>query len=142
MEPVCLASSSSKQATSPAGHYSQRGPKMEEKNVTTLSATFSVRPPPVRNGDLVVFWIVLGLGTWRNHAPGRKTRKNNFLVLGALWEGGDLAAPKFSPQNRPKSPKIPPLYYIFRFGRPDTLGREITKHWFFGPFWPRSALGT
>ena len=36
-----------------------------------LSATFSganffpVGPPPVENGDSVVFWPVVGLGTWK-----------------------------------------------------------------------------
>ena len=44
---------------------------------------FSVGPPPVGNGDLVVFWPVLG--TWRNSRPGPKTEKHNFAVLGEFF---------------------------------------------------------
>ena len=39
-------------------------------------------------------------------------------------------------------PEVAQLSYVFRFGRPDPQGREITKYWFSRPFWPRTALGT
>ena len=56
-------------------------------------AFFSVGPSPGGNGDLVVFLPVLALGTYKNYGPGRKTRKSNFPVLGALL-GGKSGRPK------------------------------------------------
>ena len=36
----------------------------------------------------------------------------------------------------------PQLFCTSRFGRPDPQGREIAKHGYFRPFWPRTAFGT
>ena len=67
------ASSKQQQATSPAGPFlapRATGVPKSKKNATTLSGMvfrnfrailFLVGPPPVRNGDLVVFWPILGL---------------------------------------------------------------------------------
>ena len=77
------------------------------------------------NGFLFYF------GLWHLNS-GRKKEKLNFPVLGALLVGKS---------GRPKSfsPKLRNFYF---FGRPDPQGREIAKYWGFGPFWPRTALGT
>ena len=77
MELARLASkqaAASKHCRALSGPQSNRGPEIEKINVTTLSGMvfrnflgttfFSVRPPPVGNGDSVVFWPVLGLGHW------------------------------------------------------------------------------
>ena len=108
MELARLASS--KQA-SPAGPFS--GPKAtgvpKSKKMlprypgwfpAPFSGTtfFSVGPPPVGNGDSVVFWPVLALGTWKNSR--RKTRKCHFPVLGALLWGKSGRPTSFSPKLR------------------------------------------
>ena len=45
---------------------------------------FLVGPPPTRNSDSVGFWPMLGLWHLDKSSTGWKTRKHNFLVLGAL----------------------------------------------------------
>ena len=68
--------------------------------------------------------------------PGRKTRKGNFPVLGALLgKKFHTAAHKGSPRNSATSGAL-------RFDRPDPHGREIAKDGGFSPFWPRTAFGT
>ena len=85
-----------------------------------FSATFSgtiflsVGAPPVGNGGLVVFWLVLALGTKRISGRGRKTRKHNFPVLGALWGG--------------------------KYGRPNSFSPKLPNFLHF-PLWPTGAPG-
>ena len=96
---------------------------------------FSVRTPAVGNGDLVVFWPVLGLGYLEKSWARAENRKTQFPGAGGTF-GGEIRPP----QNF--LPEIAQLFYTFRFGRPDPQGREIAKCWFFRPFWPRTALDT
>ena len=83
---------SKQQATSSTGPFLVRraeGVPKSRKNVTTLSGDvfrnflgdnfFSVGPPPDGNGDLVIFWPVLGRRPQaRNSGTGPKTGKRKF----------------------------------------------------------------
>ena len=94
---------------------------------------FFGRTPPVRNGNLVVLWPVMGLGhleKFQARAENRKTQfpgargpemKKKFL---RIWDG------------------FPQLFYNLCFGRPSPQGREIAKYGDLRPFWPRKAFGT
>ena len=69
----------------------RKGHKNREKNVTTLSGMifrnfvgnkfFPVGPHVVVNGDLVVFWPVLGHGHLKKFRAGSKTEKRDFPAL-------------------------------------------------------------
>ena len=84
---------------------------------------FLVGPPPVRNGDLVVFWPVLGRGhldkfqDWANiiktQLPGARGPEIEKKSYHAMRNG------------------CPQLFYVLRFARPDPQGRKIAKRWGF-----------
>ena len=61
----------------------------------TFSGTtyFSVRPPAVGNGDLVVFWPVLGLGHSEKFRARAKNRKTQFPAARGTF-GGKSGRPK------------------------------------------------
>ena len=108
-----------------SGPQSNRRPEIE-KNVTALSGMvfrnfcgtnfFLVGPPPVGNGDLVVFWPVLGLGHLEKFRARAENRKTQFP--GARGTFGEKVCP---PQNF--LPEIAQPFYILCFGRPDPQGR-------------------
>ena len=95
-------------------------------SATFLGTTFvSVGPPPVGNGALVVFWQNPGPGRLEKFRAQAKNKKTEF------------------PGARgPKTDGCPQLSYSSRFDRPDPHGRENAKNEDFGPFWPRTAVGT
>ena len=76
------------------------------------------------------FWSRTALGTWRFFLG--ETDKRNFPVLEVLL---GRKSGRFLPE-------IAQPFYGLRFGRPDPHGQEIAKYLVFGPFWPRTALGT
>ena len=99
---------SSKQASNQArralsGPQSNRGPEIGKKNVTTLSGMvfrnfrgnklFSVGPPLVGNGDLVVFEPVLGLGHIKKFRAQAENRKTQFP--GARGTFGKKKLPRY-----------------------------------------------
>ena len=135
--------SSKQQASSSAGPFlgpkAAGVPKSKKKlhvirdGISQLSRQqvfFLVGPPPVGNGDLVVFRPVLALGMYRNSGP-----PCNFPVLGALLR---------KQSGRPKS-LSPKLRNFFTFS---VLADRTPGDWksrnavFLRPFWPRTALGT
>ena len=78
---------------------------------------FSIGPPAVGNGDLVVFWPVSGLGHFEKLRARAKDTKMQFP--GARGTFGEKIWP---PQKF--LPEIAQLFYVFRFARPDPQGRE------------------
>ena len=59
---------------------------------------FSVGPPAVGNGNVVVFGLFWAWDTQRDSRPGPKTEKHNFTVLGALLGGKSGGPNNFSPK--------------------------------------------
>ena len=95
----------------------------------------SVGPPPVGNGDVVVFGPFWASGTQRNSGPGRKRPKTQFPGARGTF-GVEIRTPQKCLTESAQ------LFYILCFDRPDPHGQEIAEYWFFRPFWPRAALGT
>ena len=93
-----------------------------------------VEPPPVENGDLVVFWPVLGRGHLEKIRAWVNNRKSQFS--GARGSEIEKIVTTLSGMV------VRNFFYILHFGRPDPPGREIAKYRFSRPFWPRAALGT
>ena len=138
---------SSKQQLAPQGPFrppGQQGSQIEKKNVTTLSGMgfrnflgyrvfFLVGPPPVGNGDLVVFWPVLGRGHLEKFRARAGKRKTQFPVA---------RGPKTELFYRVVRHGCPQLAYSLRFDQLDAHGRENTKYEDVGPFGPRRAVGT
>ena len=111
------------------------------KNVATLAGMVFrnsfFRSDPHRL-NTVIWWYFgpfWAWGTLRNSGPRPKTEKTQFPGARGTLGGENPPPQKFLPE-------IAQLFYTFHFGRPDPQGREIAKHWLFGPFWPRTALGT
>ena len=95
---------------------------------------FRSDPQVVRNGDLVVFWLVLGRRHLSNFGDWAKKEKRNFPAPGVLkWRRKSCHAIRHGG---------PQPFYILRFARPDRQGWEIAKYGYFGRFWPGMALGT
>ena len=145
MEPARLASK--QQAASkrlapqgPRRAPEQQDPKTEKKWYHAIRVGFAQFFYILRlggqeiaiRGDFRPFWPRAALGTpWR----GPKREKTQFPGARGTFGGGIRPPQKFLPE-------IAQLFDVFRFGRPDRQGQEIAKSWFFGLFWPRTALGT
>ena len=88
------------------------------------STFFSDGPPPVRNGGLVVFWPVLGLGHLEKLRARAENRKMRFPGARGTFLGGNPAQKLL--------PKIAQLFYVFRF--PFPRGGKSRNTGFLGHF--------
>ena len=138
------SSSSNKHRRALSGPQSNRGPKIEKKmlprypgwfSATFLGTTFFRSDPhAVGNGDLVGFWPVLGLGHLQRFRARAENRKTQFP---------GARGPETGQKNyHAIRDGCPQLSYSLRFERSDPHGRENAKYKDFGPFWPRTAVGT
>ena len=103
---------------------SSSGPKILKKVIPRypvwFSATTFFGPPPVRNGDSVVFWPVLGLGHLKKfRAQAKKNRKKQFPnARGPETENHSYHAVRDC---------CPHLSYGLCFNRPEPHGQENAK---------------
>ena len=95
---------------------------------------FLVRPPPAGNSDLVLFWPVLG----RGHLEKSWTRAGNIKTQFPGARGPKTERKRYHAVRD----GCPQPFYVLRFARPDSHGREIAQYGHFRPFWPRTAFGT
>ena len=126
MELACLASKQASSAGPFLGPRASGVPKSKKMLPrypgwfsATLSGTafFSVGPPPVRNGDLVVFWPVLGRGHLEKFRDWAKNRKTQFP--GA--RGPEIGKTCYHAIRD----GCLQLFWILRFARPDPEGRPL-----------------
>ena len=82
-----------------------------------------VGTPPIGNGDLLGFWLVLGPGHLEKFRARAKNRKMLFPGARGTFEEKICLPQKFLPE-------IAQLFYVLCFGRPE--GRDIAKYWLFG----------
>ena len=79
---------------------------------------FPVGPPPVKNGDLVGFWPVLGLGHRKGSRAQAENKKNAISRCQGHFGGGIRPPGKFLPE-------IAQVFYIWLTGPPGAGNRKM-----------------
>ena len=147
MEPARLAASKQAATKGPGRPAEQQGSQNGKKKFFELSGMVSRsfvafyvladRTPTGRKSQNIEFSGQFGLGRPLafGEIPGQKQGETQFPA--ATGASGESSWPPqvFLPESAQP-------FYLFRFGRPDPHGREITKYGFLEPLWRRTALGT